>query len=567
MKIKPIDRDVRSLFESHFFVIPRFQRPYSWDRENLVDFWTDICDATEDDYFIGSMVVYRQGQHAVDTNVVDGQQRLTTIVLLLCAIRDRLKLLGDEALALGLPGLIERPDLDNKKKYTLYSETPYPFLQDHIQKFGEPELKAEIGPEELALKAAYDEFCKRLDEKLDEVEKQPGGKKENKQKEKLNLLKNLRDRVLRLQTILIELDDEDDAYLIFETLNTRGKDLQPADLVKNHLTRLLRAPNSDNDVTREKWNKLAKMMGAIGSDIDLNGFLLHQWLSERDYVAEKRLFKEIKQTIGKGQAKAYLANLEDEAGLYRTIFQPQTGKWTKDDKAIQASLRALQVFRIRQAVPTVLALLRGYADKELTRAQLETALRKLENFHFVFTAVASQRGSGGLASMYSRAARDIRSASGKDGKQQAIKELISKLKERRPSNEEFLIGFQQTRFSDEYTRERQLVRYMLEKFDMYFGKKGRVIDYEQMTIEHIASQSAKDFSDEDIGSVGNLLFVPPKLNNAELAAKGFVGKMKLYAANDVAMDDGLAKAKNWDADSIVQRTVYLAEAYEVIWSL
>ena len=170
--------------------------------------------------------------------------------------------------------------------------------------------------------------------------------------------------------------------------------------------------------------------------------------------------------------------------------------------------------------------------------------------------------------MYSRAARDIRSASGKDGKQQAIKELISKLKERRPSNEEFLIGFQQTRFSDEYTRERQLVRYMLEKFDMYFGKKGRVIDYEQMTIEHIASQSAKDFSDEDIGSVGNLLFVPPKLNNAELAAKGFVEKMKLYAANDVAMDDGLAKAKNWDADSIVQRTVYLADvAYEVIWSL
>jgi len=109
---------------------------------------------------------------------------------------------------------------------------------------------------------------------------------------------------------------------------------------------------------------------------------------------------------------------------------------------------------------------------------------------------------------------------------------------------------------------------MLEKFDMYFGKKGRVIDYEQMTIEHIASQSAKDFSDEDIGSVGNLLFVPPKLNNAELAAKGFVEKMKLYAANDVAMDDGLAKAKNWDADSIVQRTVYLADvAYEVIWSL
>ena len=357
MKIKPIDRDVRSLFESHFFVIPRFQRPYSWDRENLADFWTDVCETTDDDYFIGSMVVYREGQHATETNVVDGQQRLTTIILPLCVIRDRLLQIGEEALARGLHGLVERPDLDSRKRYTLFSETPYPYLQDRIQKLGEPELKLDVGPEEVALKAAYDEFCERLDAKLVNVENQPGNRKQ-KDKNKVDFLKDLRDRVLRFQTILIELDDEDDAYLIFETLNTRGKDLQPADLVKNHLTRLLKAPNSDN------------------------------------------------------------------------------------------------------------------------------------------------------------------------------------------------------------------VRYILEKFDSYFGKKGRVIDYDQMTIEHIASQSTKGFTGEEIGSIGNLIFVPPKLNNEELADKDFLQKRKLYATNDIAMDNILLSKKKWNGDAITERAFALSEvAYQEIWTL
>ena len=58
MEIKPVDQTVEKLLKSAFYKIPRFQRPYSWDRENVEDFWNDAVTADDPDYFIGSFVVY-----------------------------------------------------------------------------------------------------------------------------------------------------------------------------------------------------------------------------------------------------------------------------------------------------------------------------------------------------------------------------------------------------------------------------------------------------------------------------------------------------------------------------
>ena len=60
MKIESTDKDVRAILQSGYYRIPRFQRPYSWEKEHVTDFWNDVIVESEDDYFIGSMVVYRQ---------------------------------------------------------------------------------------------------------------------------------------------------------------------------------------------------------------------------------------------------------------------------------------------------------------------------------------------------------------------------------------------------------------------------------------------------------------------------------------------------------------------------
>lgn len=134
MDIKPVDQTVKTLLEPFFYRIPRFQRPYSWDRENVADFWNDAVASQDPDYFIGSFVVYRQNPATDTLLIVDGQQRITTITLLLAALRTTLHVDGNEDLARGIQLLIERPNLNNERQYVLQSESPYPYLQEYIQK-------------------------------------------------------------------------------------------------------------------------------------------------------------------------------------------------------------------------------------------------------------------------------------------------------------------------------------------------------------------------------------------------------------------------------------------------
>lgn len=154
MKIELTDQDIRTMLSSGYYRIPRFQRPYSWDRENIQEFWDDIVRDNPSEYFIGSMVVYKDGQQRY--GVVDGQQRLTTITILLCVLRDTLADRDLRDLAEGIYSLIERRNIDNKAEFIVSTETSYPFFQDRIQKWGTPAIKIDPLREETYLEAAYE---------------------------------------------------------------------------------------------------------------------------------------------------------------------------------------------------------------------------------------------------------------------------------------------------------------------------------------------------------------------------------------------------------------------------
>src|SRR5438128_1722798 len=123
MNIKPSESTIRKIFESGFYKIPRFQRPYSWDRGNIEEFWSDVSGAVGS-YFIGSMVFYQKGKDEI--HVVDGQQRLTTITIFLAALRDKLSELAEQSLAKGIQNVIQRKDINDDLRYVLLTETSYP---------------------------------------------------------------------------------------------------------------------------------------------------------------------------------------------------------------------------------------------------------------------------------------------------------------------------------------------------------------------------------------------------------------------------------------------------------
>ena len=190
MKIESEDIDVESLLSGRYFSIPRFQRPYSWDDENIQDLWDDVIASKGEDYFIGSMVVYKQSKQ--EFGVVDGQQRLTTITILLCAIRDAFTKNDELDLAEGLHQLIERKNRNNKNEYVLKTESSFPFFQEHIQKFGDADVEADELFEEKALRRADDLLSTKVNATLESVDNDPSVRTEEKQHEKTKKLIALR---------------------------------------------------------------------------------------------------------------------------------------------------------------------------------------------------------------------------------------------------------------------------------------------------------------------------------------------------------------------------------------
>ena len=168
MKIESNDKNIQQLFTMGYLRIPRFQRPYSWEKPEVEDFWNDTVVGSEGDYFIGSIVVFKYGEEIF--GIVDGQQRLTTITMLMCAVRNRLTKEGLKKLSNGLHHLIERPDINDRLQFVLQTETSYPFLQEHIQKYGAPQLPKSAGAEEEAIETAFKYLTRQVEAVLQHAE-------------------------------------------------------------------------------------------------------------------------------------------------------------------------------------------------------------------------------------------------------------------------------------------------------------------------------------------------------------------------------------------------------------
>jgi hypothetical protein len=568
MKITCLDKQVGKFLGESFYRIPRFQRPYSWDRTNIEDFWNDTVVENEAQYFIGNFVVY---DDKTAMGVVDGQQRLTTITLLLCVLRDAFANEGFSNLANGIHSLIERTDISSQLFYVLQTETSYPYFQEHIQKFGDqPGVPTDAGPEEQLLKQAFEYFQNKVNDVVSNIKGLPNLSEEKKKARLKEELSNIRDKVLSLQLIYTALDNDDDAYVIFETLNTRGKDLTLSDLVKGHLTRLLKPNNKGVDLAKVKWNKINSVFEVSQADLSVSTFIHHFWLSRYEYLTEKKLYKALKKRITKGEASSFLDDLVKESEIYRYIHEPSSRKWSNDELEIRDSLQAMDLFRIKQQLPLVLSVMRNYEDAALKTKHVRSILSAVENFHFVFTAIASQRSSGGISFMYALAARELQKAKSLQAKVRCLRDFQKKkLIPKRPQYAEFEPSFMELRYSSQMTKQKPLVKYILTKI-YQANSTGLPIDPEQATIEHLAPENpakSTGLSPEQVASLGNLILVNKSLNN-QLANKAFSEKVKILSKANVWVDSIILGAKTWGAIEIEKRTKLLArDAYNRVWSV
>ena len=421
------------------------------------------------------------------------------------------------------------------------------------------------GTEEKNLRTAYKYITKSIEDYL----KSRLGKNSGSDKLKPELT-ILRDKVLKLKVIFIDLDNEDDAYVVFETLNARGKDLEVSDLVKSHVTKLWKVKNKRVDRAFDRWKEISSILGAASKTISIDDFLLHYWLSKHDSVSKARLFGKIKTAITKNNVEGFVTELKKEAEYYRILYDPEFGNWNKNEQAIFSSLKALTIFQVKQPMPLLLAGLSALRAKKISVRNARILFSVIEKFHFIATAILSQSSSGGTSTLYSSMARSLRAAS-KDETGTLIRDFERKMRSKLPSEIEFVSSFTEIKYSDRFQKQKKLVQYILEKFDDFGNSSHQPIDYEKMTIEHIAAQnprSGESLPDDSIANIGNLLFVSSHINE-KLENKNFSAKKSIISrVTNNSTDHGLKMASIWDAVNIDLRAKSMGGfAYSQIWKI
>ena len=583
VKIRCEDRELEAILDGGFYEVPRFQRDFSWTRGNVEDFLGDVFGSEDVDYFIGSIVVFRVRRSRNRFGVVDGQQRLTTATLLLCAIRDAFHVMGDEGRAQGLHSYIQRKDIENRTQFVLSRpDRPARYLEQAIQRFAlskAQQAKAReiddsvdgdgtstADPEARALKTAYTAIVDFVGDQLPDVDAGLSASERDRRRERaVRRLVELRDVVLRLKVVWIVVDDEDDAYVIFETLNTRGKDLEVADLVRNHLIQHLRHDEAAVEAAREAWEGILARFTESAADIDVNRFLLHQWLSTESYTSEKKLFGAIRQQIGRNNARRYLSDLERDSELYRSMAEPESAHWDSREASVRRSLEALSIFSVRQPYPMVLSLLRAYRDGGMQLALLRRGLSAIENSYYVATAVAGMPSSGGVSSMFARLARELASAPA-DERRGVLDELVERLEASQPPLEVFQAEFEELRASERFSGRRRLVLYTLRRlYEQHRKPAHRSAEHLQLASFR---EEDKNLSDELAASIGNLLLIDDDLAEGwerwGLARR----RQELKRQRRFWVPPELVADGTWGKREILKRTESLGrEAYEDVFTV
>ena len=510
------------------------------------------------------MVVYKNDRASV--KVVDGQQRLTTITILLCAIREGFKTLERIDLADGLQAYIEQRNRENKTEYVLQTETSFPFLQEEVLKNGPSEAPYEIGREEEAIDRAFTIFKSNIVEMLAVYSSNREQTKEDNVKDATDWLGRLRDTVFDLNVILVTLDNEDDAYLIFETLNTRGKDLALSDLLRNHFAKFIK-PESGVDHSTMKWRKVLDTIDSAPMPLDPDTFIVHSWQSRYDFVTKAKAFPKIKATVTKKNAKSHLDRFVSDSGQWRSIFDTDF-EWQRTEKSVARSLAALRTFKVVQPAPGLLSLIRSYRDGVIKLRVLRDAIENIEKFHFSFNAVTSSRSSGGISGMYSSFGRQVFVASDSNRVARCIGDLVAKLQEREVALSEFDAGFEQIIYTRTQASQKALVQYILRKV-AFFESQPTVGHSDDLTIEHLFSQSMskKGLSDSVIGQIGNLVLVDQETNNL-LSTNDFRQKKSILIDRGYKLPKVLMEADELSPQVVFENTMRISElARSVIWKV
>jgi hypothetical protein len=533
------------------YMVPEFQRDYSWTEEQLDDLWRDVVEPPQAalPHYMGPLVLLRDGTYL---KVIDGQQRLATLSILCLAVLERLMRLQTaedqqryDLLKSQFIGAKDPASLRWASKLSL-NENDNDFFQGTLVNHRQPASVTKLRSSERRLWDAHGFFVKKLEQRFP-----PTTTGEE-------LVRFFQDAVARrLAFTQITVDDELNAYTVFETLNARSLRLTSTDLLKNYLFSLLKTGAADLQQGKAQWNRVLSYVEFEA----MPTFLRHYLASKQELVRAERLFKELRvQVHTREQAFDLLDALERHAIWYRALGDANDEFWSgKGD--CRHHVRALRLFGVEQFKPLALAALRS----DLPSTELARILRACVMVSFRYHVVG-KRNPNQAEATYNEAAVGL----GTENRPSATA-AISRLRQLYVDDEEFTAEFE-TFTAHSRGRSARLTKYVLFALERQLG--GPDLDFEsaEETVEHVLPRGltptwAADFSPEDherfVARIGNLAILKPG-QNSDIGQLPYEEKKRVLAASGYKLSAEITAAE-WTPASIRARQKQLAKVAKTIW--
>lgn len=562
------------------YVLPYFQRQYSWEEKNWDDFLEDVFEACtsfkqnqKTEHFLGSIVVIPDG--TVNGNIsclklVDGQQRLTTISILLCVLRDLAKKHGSK-LARKINRFLTNEDEEGDAFLKLVPTEKYGDKKAYRNLLDSQEREPEL---ESLIPKAYGFFYDCLDEIIHNSENSSLNQGAFDIETAFNLI------TTSFHVVFIELNRDESPYKIFESLNAKGVDLTQADLVRNYIA--MRLPVSSQKEAFEKfWKPIEdklqekRIVGRSGIG-ELTAFLRHYLamqsgtLCREESIYER--FRERCEQLNDDLFSKELELLKKFARYYNNLLRPRQNEHNAD---ICHALQRLACLEHSTAYPFLLSAYDALAQSEISVEQFLEILQILENY--LVRRFISGEQSNYQNKMFPVLWRDV------CGRMSSFESLGTALKnclseKQYPDDQKVLEAIKTRKIYQSGHRER--IGLILETVNRYLssGTDGFTVLENKPSIEHILPQNPKEEWKKDLGeefdetykkylhTLGNLTLVTGKWNT-ERSNLPFRVKQPHLASHALRLNSVYFSRQihQWNENAISDRADFLGQSFLKIW--
>lgn len=607
------------------FEIPPYQRDFDWIQENVEDLINDLKYSSEKDLplFLGNFTFKLDRPSSKERwEVVDGQQRMTTIVIFGVALR---QILMQRA----------RDEEDND----IMSRVIPPLIDCLMY---EADVGGRIlGPKFLAaqsIRNMLESIC--LDPNFDGTNfprsSEPQGWDLRKIKKYLKFftvelkdmqtieIKKMFFTLSKCELLVTLVFSNEEAFNLFEVLNARGKQLEIGDLLKNHIF----SKHTDEghyDELINCWNGMLANLSDKSKSTDLVLMLRHYYFTKDGHITKNQLYRELKRLIeDRGmlidsfvvEVLSYSEWHKEVADGNKDAFKNLIfdeylcGKWPRSNYENHAdrlyfSFAALKLFNFKPVFP----LLYSYFNKikkliqedkivksrnDKLFGKMEKFLRRLENYHFINYKVCSQKVAF-IEKLFAEYAKSVNNTTSQDELDQHVEALFKKLKADLKPKDEFELSFRQIKY-EQKTETKRFLRYIFERFNISrtlraTNTDSSIFDYDVKTgvpsIEHWAPENPEEgdpymeiwasLEKEAIHNIGNLLVLLTTTNsmvgnrspiNKSVYIKQLLEEQKItnYGFFNEFLENYEPVFEKWGKENIEERATHLArEAYSTVW--